>query len=84
MKTPSTRSIQYRCRRCGETFDKLCVDPLAAVTAIRFAGIEEPGYTEPMGPPSIKLQPRIKHQCDDWGIGIADLVGCGPEVEDEV
>jgi len=74
MKT--TRQIEYKCRRCGETFAWAKMPAKEAVGAMRLAAIDH--FDGKDGPviPTI-----VKHFCEDDGIGLSDIIGVGPATE---
>ena len=76
---------EYRCKRCGESFDEGTVYPAKMVEAHIYLicipdkqeerALKEEYSDDYLG----ALQLNSSHNCKDGGIGIGELVGCSTE-----
>ena len=64
----------YKCRLCGEEFEKEKVDHKRAVAAVLCLGmLENESFDDPTT--DISIYRVIDHKCEDGSMGLADFLG---------
>jgi hypothetical protein len=68
--------FEYKCRRCGGIDDSLCIGSKKYAFHALMDAICGTNFFPELG---MKVTVIGYHQCDDGGVGVADLIGYGIE-----